>query len=406
MAGLGENKNTGGHTCVGLEHAAGHRDDRLQPIALHQFLADGLVGSTRSEEDTVGNDAGTPTAGLQHPQEQCQEQQLRLLGLADLQQVSGHRIRIQTALEGGIRQDQIELFLIRVLVAEAVPVLNEGAVHPVGHHIHGADAEHRAIHIVAKEHMVQEMILLPPVEEDFFFVVGHQVFFRCHQETGSTASRVADGKVGLGLHQLHHHLDDMARGTELTIETGLGNLGEQILIDVAADIAVLHLLHLVINLIQAVHHLAQQQRGGQLEDGIAHVLGIGTVLTAVQILDEGKYPFLHDRVHSACVKVMEYRPLQLSAIDFPLTDFHFIRKNTLEGQAQHGTFLGTKIIRRIQIMDKHQICDLLNDIQRVYQAACGENIPQAVNSIFQFACNHINQSPCSKCKKCSGLRRF
>ena len=250
------------------------------------------------------------------------------------------------------------------------------------------------------------MILLPPVEEDFLFVVGHQVFFRCHQETGSTASRVADGKVGLGLHQLHHHFDDMARGTELAVETGLGNLGQKVFVHIAADIAVLHLFHLVINLIQTVHHFAQQQRGGQLEDGIAHVLGIGTVLTAVQILDERKYPLLHDRVHSACVKVMEHRPLQLSAIDLPLADFHFIRKNALEGQTQHGTLFGAEIVGGIQIMDKHQIRNLLDDIQWIHQSACGENVPQAVNSIFQFACNHINQSPYSKCKKYSGHRRF
>ena len=230
--------------------------------------------------------------------------------------------------------------------------------------------------------MVQKMILFPPVEENLLLMVDHQVFFGGNQETGSTTSRVADGKVGLGLHQFHHHLDDMARGTELTVETGLGNLGQKVFVHIAADIAVLHLLHLVINLIQAVHHFAQQQRGGQLEDGIAHVLGIGTVLTAVQILDERKYPLLHDRVHSACVKVMEHRPLQLSAIDLPLADFHFIRKNALEGQTQHGTLLGTKIISRIQFVDKHQIGDLLNDIQRVYQATCSENVPQAVNSVF------------------------
>ena len=143
-----------------------------------------------------------------------------------------------------------------------------------------------------------------------------------------------------------------------------------------------------------------------LEDGIAHVLGIGTVLTAVQILDERKYPLLHDRVHSACVKVMEHRPLQLSAINLPLADLHFIRKNALEGQTQHGTLFGAEIVSGIQIMDKHQIRNLLDDIQWVHQAACSENIPQAVNSIFQFACNHINQSPYSKYKRYSGHRRF
>ena len=51
------------------------------------------------------------------------------------------------------------------------------------------------------------------------------------------------------------------------------------------------------------------------------------------------------------------------------------------------------------------IGDLFDDIQRIDKATCGKNIPQTVNSIFQFACNHINQSPYSKCKKYSDLRR-
>lgn len=34
------------------------------------------------------------------------------------------------------------------------------------------------------------------------------------------------------------------------------------------------------------------------------------------------------------------------------------------------------------------IGDLFDDIQRIDKATCGKNIPQAVNSIFQFAGNH------------------
>ena len=43
VSSLGEHQNTGGHACVGFEHAGGHGDDRLQTVAVHQFLANGLV---------------------------------------------------------------------------------------------------------------------------------------------------------------------------------------------------------------------------------------------------------------------------------------------------------------------------------------------------------------------------
>ena len=120
VARLGENQNAGGHARIGLEHTAGHGDHGLQPVALHQLLPDGLVGSGRTEEDTIGNDAGATAAGFQHPQEQRQKQQFRFFRLADFQQVSGHGIRIQATLEGGVGKNQIELLLIRVLVGQAI----------------------------------------------------------------------------------------------------------------------------------------------------------------------------------------------------------------------------------------------------------------------------------------------
>ena len=63
------------------------------------------MGLGGPEQDTVRDDTGAPAAHPEHLQEQGQKQQLGLLGLAQLQQVGGHDIRVQAALEGGIGQD-------------------------------------------------------------------------------------------------------------------------------------------------------------------------------------------------------------------------------------------------------------------------------------------------------------
>ena len=88
MAGLGKHQNGGGHPCIGLENAAGHRNHRLQAVVFDDFLADGLVGGGGTEQHAVRHDAGAPAANLEHPEKQSQEQQLGLFGFAELEQVS------------------------------------------------------------------------------------------------------------------------------------------------------------------------------------------------------------------------------------------------------------------------------------------------------------------------------
>ena len=190
VTGLGEDQNGGGHARVGLEHAGGHGDHGLQPVALNELLADGLVRGGGSEEHAVRHDAGAASAHLEHPQKQRQEQQLRLFSLADLQQIGGDDIRVQAAFEGGIGQDQGVFLPVRVLVGEAVPVLDEGIVHAVGHHVHGPDAQHGAVHVVAVEHVIHVMILVLAVEEHLLLAVFLQVVADRHQEAGGAAGRV------------------------------------------------------------------------------------------------------------------------------------------------------------------------------------------------------------------------
>ena len=137
-------------------------------------------------------------------------------------------------LERRIGKNQRVFFFVQVLVAQAVAVLNEGVIDAVGHHVHGADAQHGAVHIVAEEHMVHVVVFFLTVKEDFFFAVLFQVLARCDEKAGSAAGGVADNFVRLGIHQLDHHFDDMARCAELTVQAGLCDFGEQIFIGVTA----------------------------------------------------------------------------------------------------------------------------------------------------------------------------
>ena len=166
---------------------------------------------------------------------------------------------------------------------------------------------------------------------------------------------IADGLVRLGVHQLHHHADDMARGAELAVDACGGDFGQQVFIDVASGIRRLELGHLGINAVHGGDDLIQHQGRGDLEDGVAHVFGIGAFLVPVEILDKREDPFLHDGVHLPSREIMEDAPFELAALDFALSDLDLPGKNALEGETQHGGFLCPEVVRIVQVVNEHQI---------------------------------------------------
>ena len=178
---------------------------------------------------------------------------------------------------------------------------------------------------------------------------------------------------------------------ELAVDARLAQLVQQILIKIALVVIGIF-RHQLIHGIHAVHHARQHQRGRQLKNRIAHVLTIGTVLALAQILDEREHQLLDHRVHPPGIKIPEHRPLQLPPIDFALADGDFACEHALVGQTQHGTLPGPQIVRGIQIVDEHQIGHLLDHIQGVRQSARPENLPQGVNFVSQFACQHKDTS--------------
>ena len=85
---------------------------------------------------------------------------------------------------------------------------------------------------------------------------------------------------------------------------------------------------------------------------------------------------------------MKYTPFELLTVDGALTHLHLIGEDAGIRQPQHGSLFRPEIVRIIQVVNEHQIRDLFDHIQRIYQAARRKNVPETVNFVFQFTCNH------------------
>ncbi len=76
---------------------------------------------------------------------------------------------------------------------------------------------------------------------DGMAVVGDQMLGGGNKKTGGAAGRVADHVPGGGRGHLHHQLDDVARGAELPVLSGAGDLTEHILVKIALGVGIGHL---------------------------------------------------------------------------------------------------------------------------------------------------------------------
>ncbi|MNV60432.1 hypothetical protein D3C71_1528930 [compost metagenome] len=117
----------------------------------------------------------------------------------------------------------------------------------------------------------------------------------------------------LRLHQIGHQLDDMARGAELAVLAGRGDLGQQELVDIALDVLeglaflLRVLLHYLEDVVDGFHRFHQQGGLGDDEDGVLHVVGeVG--FGAVQVFEEGEHLALHVLQHLFGLHAFEFAP--------------------------------------------------------------------------------------------------
>ena len=106
----------------------------------------------------------------------------------------------------------------------------------VGHHIHGAYAEHGAVHIITVKHARHEVFTFGLISVDFLPVVGLEEFSCLYQESRGAARGIANSIGWGGAHELYHQTDDMPRSAELPVYSGRGKLGEQVLIDIPTGV--------------------------------------------------------------------------------------------------------------------------------------------------------------------------
>ena len=102
--------------------------------------------------------------------------------------------------------------------------------------------------------------------------------------------------------EFHHQLDDVARGAELAVLPGAGDLPEHVFVEVALGVAVLHR-----HAVNHVHDLGEQRGRGDGEARVLHVVRVGGVVAA-EHAEEGKDVVIHHLIHLRWRKVLEARP--------------------------------------------------------------------------------------------------
>jgi len=211
-----------------------------------------------------------------------------------------------------------------------------------------------------------------------------EIFHGAGEEAGGAAGRVADHLGGLRRDQLDHRVDDMARCTELAVDTGGGELAQQVFVDIAFYVA--------LGQRQVVDHL---QRGGEhglvidRQIGVLHVFADMAKAFTLTALVFGTAEFREERidlvlevaVQLLATHVAEVLPAQQLA-------FRGIGEQTGEGLAGAVGFALGHVFLHVEHAGEHQVTDLLDHSQRVGDAARPEFFPELVDIVADFAGEH------------------
>ena len=211
-------------------------------------------------------------------------------------------------------------------------------------------------------------------------MAAHQVFHHRHQKTAGAARRVAHGFGGLGVGNLHHQTDDVARGAELTIDAGGGELREQVFVEVALDVA--------LGERQGVDHVDRRdQQRGLLDHqlGVLEVLlegGLLRPLLGVHLddgLEVGEDLVAHHRQHILRPQLLEAGPAQRLLV---------VIEDSPEGFPGARGALFIARLCNVEHAREHQEGYLLDNRERIGDAPSPELLPEFVDSAFEFACDH------------------
>jgi hypothetical protein len=215
-----------------------------------------------------------------------------------------------------------------------------------------------------------------------------QVFAGGDQKAAGAAGGVADHVLRRRRGELDHQLDDVARGAELAVLAGGGDLAEHVFVEVALGVAVFHR-----HLVEHVHHLGQQRRRGDGEARVLHVVRVGGVVTGNAVAQEGKDMLADHGEHLGRGEVLETRPAQVVVIAalvvLPFRE-DALRHRLLE-QVGLAFFQGVGVV---EAADEEQVGDLLHHLHRVGDAARPEGVPDGVDLAAKFAGEHVESCLC------------
>ena len=111
--------------------------------------------------------------------------------------------------------------------------------------------------------------------------------------------------VGVGRTISTMSSDDVARGAELAVLSGAGDLAEHVFVEVALGVAVLHR-----HAVNHVHDLGEQRGRGDGEARVLHVVRVGGVVAAERA-QEREDVVIDDREHFLRLEMFEARPAEV-----------------------------------------------------------------------------------------------
>ena len=338
----------------------------------------------RPEEYAVGHDDGGAAPGLEQAQEQGNEQQLGLLRLDDLLQVPGGGLVVEAARKRRIGEDErVPLGVVpgcrQVDLGQRVPVADVRILHAVQQHVHAADAQHGGVEVVAVEGALVEPAAGLRVLVDAVAVVLDEMLGGRDEEAGGAAGRIADDVVRHGCGHVHHQLDDVARRAELPVLPGGRDLAEHVLVQITLGVAVGH-----VDVVELVDHVGQHPGRGHHEEGVLHVMGVGGSLARAprptHRLDEGEHPVPHCLEHLLRRKLLETRPAQSVLVGG--------EHRLLDRLAGAGGLVLLARVQLVQPLDEEQVGELLDDRERVRDAAGPHGVPDSVDLGLQLTGDH------------------
>jgi len=256
----------------------------------------------------------------------------------------------------------------------------------VQEHVHAADAQHGGIEVEPVEQAVVEMLTQLGIAVHLGILLAN-IFSHGHGKTAGARGRVAHHVFGRGRGHVHHQPDDMARGPELTVLSGAGDLAQHVLVEVALGVALGH-----VDTVKLIHHVGQNPGRGHHEQGVFHVVAVGGVplglvpAVAAQGLDERKHLITQSGEHLLRRGVLEPGPAQMLLV--------LSENRVFNGLAQPSGLAILEGVQLVQALDEQQIGQLLDDRKRVGDPAGPHRVPDAVNPGFEFAGDHV----CSLCK--------